>query len=232
MNESDEFRQQVEELKQRLGATQAQHDSQSTALTQRLASIKIMLQQKQEEIVRLSAENQQLRIMLDEVIALLNQREDLTSGQMINGFLDDIAEFIDKDDTPAVPDISIATPPAPSAWQQDEEPAVTEPAVTEPTVTEPTVTEPATTEAPVTETAVTEANIIESSAGLPVEPSASDDLKAQSIAAPEEDLSKPAAAPMSLQPKAPEPEKEEAQDDEQEEVPALKRILKRGQRGR
>ena len=202
MNESDEFRQQVEELKQRLGATQAQHDSQAGAMTQRLASIKLALRQKQEEIARLSAENQQLRIMLDEVIALLNQREDMSSGQMINGFFDEIAEFIEGDETPTpeMPDFSISAPPAPSAWSREDEPASIN-------------------------TSSIETSSMESESRLPIEPSASDEMKAESLALPEES----APAPM------PQPESEAARDEaeeDEEEVPALKRILKRGQRGR
>ncbi|HMB78152.1 MAG TPA: hypothetical protein VKN76_17295 [Kiloniellaceae bacterium] len=208
MNESDEFRQQVEELKQRLGATQAQHESQSTALTQRLASIKASLQQKQEEIVRLSAENQQLRIMLDEVIALLNQREDMSSGQMIDGFLEEIAEFIDSEKAQMVPDITISVPPAPSAWEREEKPVEIE--------------EPA---------KIGAGDEIEAAANFPVEPSASDEMKAE----PEPVVQDSTPTPMQLQAKEPDSDSEKDQpqeEEEQEEVPALKRILKRGQRGR
>jgi regulator of replication initiation timing len=96
MNESDEFRQQVEELKQRLGATHAQNESQVGELSTWFASIKASLKSKQDEINQLTGENQQLRVMLDEVIALLNQRQELNSGQMIRGFFDEIAEFIEE----------------------------------------------------------------------------------------------------------------------------------------
>lgn len=199
MNESDEFRQQVEELKQRLGNTQVQHESQASVLTDRLTSIKASLRQKQEEINRLSAENQQLRIMLDEVIALLNTREDMSSGQMLNGFFDEIAEFIDGEENQAIPNIDISSPPEPSAWEREETPAEPEAAV-----------------------------------NLPLEPSAATEIKADTPPAPEE---KAEAAPrepkIELSPEpAPEPKQEAEKAEEQEEVPALKRILKRGQRGR
>ena len=194
MNESDEFRQQVEELKQRLGSTQAQHESQAGALTQRLTSIKASLRQKQEEITRLSAENQQLRIMLDEVIAMLNRREELESGAMVNGFFDEISELIENEQSEAIPPLEISAPPQPSAWSSEEKPA-----------------EP------------------ESGPSLPAEPSAAAEIKPESPvkAAPAEE-SETAAPTVQAEAAPQDPEKEE----EQEEVPALKRILKRGQRGR
>ena len=127
MNESDEFRQQVEELKQRLGATHAQNETQASELSTWFASIKASLRRKQDEINRLTGENQQLRVMLDEVIALLNQRQELNSGQMIRGFFDEIAEFIEEreqaetqaNEIPAAP-VSNDTPsPKPSAKEDN-----------------------------------------------------------------------------------------------------------------
>ncbi len=111
MNESDEFRQQVEELKQRLGATHAQNETQASELSTWFASIKASLRRKQDEINRLTGENQQLRVMLDEVIALLNQRQELNSSQMIRGFFDEIAEFIEERE--AAETQAIETPAAP-----------------------------------------------------------------------------------------------------------------------
>ena len=121
MNESDEFRQQVEELKQRLGATQAQNESQASELNTWFASIKTSLQGKQDEINRLTAENQQLRVMLDEVIVLLNQRQELNSGQMVRGFFDEIAEFVEEREAAEVQAIEMPAPPEPSIWHDGQE---------------------------------------------------------------------------------------------------------------
>ena len=120
MNESDEFRQQVEELKQRLGATHAQNEDQASELSTWFASIKASLQSKQDEINRLTGENQQLRVMLDEVIALLNQRQELNSGQMIRGFFDEIAEFIEEREQAETQAIEIPAAPEPSIWHDEQ----------------------------------------------------------------------------------------------------------------
>ena len=120
MNESDEFRQQVEELKQRLGATHAQNESQVGELSSWFASIKASLKSKQDEINQLTGENQQLRVMLDEVIALLNQRQELNSGQMIRGFFDEIAEFIEEREQAETQAIEVPAAPEPSIGHEEQ----------------------------------------------------------------------------------------------------------------
>ena len=172
MNESDEFRQQVEELKQRLGATHAQNESQVGELSTWFASIKASLKSKQDEINQLTGENQQLRVMLDEVIALLNQRQELNSGQMIRGFFDEIAEFVEEREQAETQAIEVPAAPEPSIGHEEQgQPAA-----------------PVSTDTP------------------------SPEPSAQENDAKDEDA--------------------KDEDDGSEVVPALKRILKRSQRGR
>jgi hypothetical protein len=167
MNESDEFRQQVEELKQRLGATHAQNESQAGELSTWFATIKASLRSKQDEINRLTGENQQLRVMLDEVIALLNQRQDLNSGQIIRGFFDEIAEFIEEREQAETQAIEMPAAPEPSIGHEEQ--------------------------------------------GQPAAP-VSNDTPSPELSAKDDDV--------------------KDEDDGNEVVPALKRILKRSQRGR
>jgi hypothetical protein len=172
MNESDEFRQQVEELKQRLGATHAQNESQAGELSTWFATIKASLRSKQDEINRLTGENQQLRVMLDEVIALLNQRQDLNSGQIIRGFFDEIAEFIEEREAAETQAIEMPAAPEPSIGHEEQ--------------------------------------------GQPAAP-VSNDTPSPELSAKDDDVKD---------------EDAKDEDDGNEVVPALKRILKRSQRGR
>ena len=212
MNESDEFRQQVEELKQRLGATKAQQDGQASELTSKLASIKAMLHEKQAEIERLTTENQQLRVMLDEVIALLNQRHDLNSGQVIEGFFSEISQFISEEGTQTAPAIELSAPPQPTVWQPEAQESAEDAIAPAPSQPE--------AETPSQEDAASQETV---SSAIPVEPSAKDAIAEESASEKTSDTASEKAA---------DGDADSSDEGEESQVPALKRILKRGTRGR
>jgi len=108
MGSIDGLKEQVEELKQRLGNSGAPLGGQGDELKARLASIKTSLEGKQQEIARLtaekqqlaaesqrlvaetqraSAENEQLRKMLGEVLAVIDGQAGDGSANLLREFL-------------------------------------------------------------------------------------------------------------------------------------------------
>ncbi len=90
MGNVDGLKVQVEELKQRLCASDAQHPTETGEFKDRLASIKATLQGKQDEIARLAAENTQLRGKQDEIARLAAENTQL------RGMLKEVLSAIDE----------------------------------------------------------------------------------------------------------------------------------------
>ena len=104
MGNVDGLKVQVEEMKQRLCASDAQQPTETGEFKDRLASIKAtlqgkqneierlaaenkQLQGKQDEIERLAAENKQLQGMLKEVLSAIDEHQSKTSGDILRASL-------------------------------------------------------------------------------------------------------------------------------------------------
>jgi hypothetical protein len=95
MGNVDGLKLQVEEMKQRLCASDAQHPTETGEFKDRLAKIKATLQGKQAEIERLAAENGQLRGMLKEVLSAIDEHQSKTSGDILRTFYAETAVLVE-----------------------------------------------------------------------------------------------------------------------------------------
>ena len=112
MGNVDGLKVQVEEMKQRLCASDAQQPTETGEVKDRLASIKAILQGKQneierlatenkqlhgkqDEIERLAAENKQLHGMLKEVLSAIDEHQSKTSGDILRAFYAETAALIE-----------------------------------------------------------------------------------------------------------------------------------------
>ncbi len=95
MGNVDGLKVQVEELKQRLCASDAQHPTETGEFKDRLASIKDTLQGKQDEIARLAAENTQLRGMLKEVLSAIDEHQSKASENVLRAFYAETAALVE-----------------------------------------------------------------------------------------------------------------------------------------
>lgn len=95
MSNLDELRLQVDELKQRLGASDAQQQTEAGELKTWLASIKASVQGKQDEIDRLTAENEQLRRMLAEAVSAINEHHAQAPGNVLRDIHAEMAALIE-----------------------------------------------------------------------------------------------------------------------------------------
>ncbi len=95
MGNVDGLKVQVEELKQRLCASDAQHPTETGEFKDRLASIKATLQGKQDEIARLAAENTQLRGMLKEVLSAIDEHQSKASENVLRAFYAETAALVE-----------------------------------------------------------------------------------------------------------------------------------------
>ncbi len=112
MGNVDGLKVRVEEMKQRLCASVAQHPTETGEFKDRLASIKATLQGKQDEIARLAAENtqlrgkreeieqlaaenKQLRGMLKEVLSAIDEHQSKASGDILRAFYTETAALVE-----------------------------------------------------------------------------------------------------------------------------------------
>jgi predicted nuclease with TOPRIM domain len=112
MGNVDGLKVQVEEMKQRLCASDAEHPTETGEFKDRLASIKATLQTKQDEIDRLAvenkqlqgkqdeidrlaAENKQLHGMLKEVLSAIDEHQSKASGDMLRAFYTETAVLVE-----------------------------------------------------------------------------------------------------------------------------------------
>ena len=95
MGNVDGLKVQVEEMKQRLCASDAQHPTETGEFKDRLASIKDTLQGKQDEIARLAAENTQLRGMLKEVLSAIDEHQSKASENVLRAFYAETAALVE-----------------------------------------------------------------------------------------------------------------------------------------
>ena len=95
MGNVDGLKVQVEELKQRLCASDAQPPTDTGEFKDRLRSIKATLQGKQDEIARLAAENTQLRGMLKEVLSAIDEHQSKASENVLRAFYAETAALVE-----------------------------------------------------------------------------------------------------------------------------------------
>lgn len=154
MGSIDGLRQQVEDLKQRLGDAGSEHNSGSEDLKSRLAAIKATLEAKQKDVERLtaekerlaaenerlaaerehlaaeqqrlSAENDQLRKLLSDVLAVIDGPSGSGSTKIIREFLAETDPLV-KSTGEAPKDGGTASPPADQDLAAPDEPAAASP---------------------------------------------------------------------------------------------------------
>ena len=96
MSNLDALKTQVDEMKERLGTSDAQRDSEAGEFKTLLASIKTNLQTKQAEIERLTAENEQLRKMLSDALATVGEHQVQATGNVLRDLHTELAALVEQ----------------------------------------------------------------------------------------------------------------------------------------
>ncbi len=125
MSKLDALRVQVDELKQRLGPSDNQVQIAAGDIKTLSASIKATVQRKQDEIDRLTIENEQLRKILGEALSAANEHHAWTAGNDLHDFYAEMAAFIDPDESATAADGKEApATAAPESGAEQKQPAV------------------------------------------------------------------------------------------------------------
>ncbi|MCH8021419.1 hypothetical protein IH785_16365 [candidate division KSB1 bacterium] len=95
MSDLDALRVQVDELKQRLCPSDNQPQIAAEDIQTLSTSIKATMQCKQDEIDRLTIENEQLRRMLGEALSAANEHDAGAAENVLRDFYAEMAAFID-----------------------------------------------------------------------------------------------------------------------------------------
>ena len=125
MSNIDALKVQVDELKQRLGPSDNQVQIAAGDMKTLSVSIKATMQRKQDEIDRLTVENEQLRKMLSEALSVANEHHAWPGGNDLRDFYAEMAAFIDPDESANAADGKEAPATAgPDSGAEQKRPAV------------------------------------------------------------------------------------------------------------
>ena len=119
MSNLDALTVQVDELKQRLCPSDNQVQIAAGDIKTLSTSIKATVQRKQDEIDRLTVENEQLRRMLGEAVSAVNEHHAWSAGNELRDFYAEMAAFIDPGES-----ANAADGKEPAATAEHKQPAV------------------------------------------------------------------------------------------------------------
>ncbi len=125
MSDLDALRVQVDELKQRLCPSDNQPRIAAEDIQTLSTSIKATMQCKQDEIDRLTIENEQLRRMLGEALSAANEHDAGAAENVLRDFYGEMAAFIDPGEAANAADGKEPTQTAePNTGAEQKQPAV------------------------------------------------------------------------------------------------------------
>ena len=125
MSDLDALRVQVDELKQRLCPSDNQPRIAAEDVQTLSTSIKATMQCKQDEIDRLTIENEQLRRMLGEALSAANEHDAGPAENVLRDFYAEMAAFIDPGEAANAADGKEPTQTAePDTGAEQKQPAV------------------------------------------------------------------------------------------------------------
>lgn len=125
MSDLDALRVQVDELKQRLCPSDNRPQIAAEDIQTLSTSIKATMQCKQDEIDRLTIENEQLRRMLGEALSAANEHDAGAAENVLRDFYAEMAAFIDPGEAANAADGKEPTQTAePDTGAEQKQPAV------------------------------------------------------------------------------------------------------------